>query len=62
MVDFKEAAEVIFETENKDFFRGYNYANCEFVTWFWNTVKNGDKVGTMQPEIQEIRDWIVDHK
>lgn len=62
MVDFEEAAEVVFETENKDFFRGYNYANVEFIVWFWRTVKEGDKVGSMQPEIQEIRDWIIEHR
>lgn len=61
-MNVEEAMKVIFETENKDFFRGYNYATVHFVYWFWKTVKNGDKVGSMIPEIQEIRDWIIDHR
>lgn len=61
-MDYEEAKNVIFESETKDFFKGYNYANCEFIVWFWDTVKNGDKIGSMNPDIQKIRDWIIDHR
>ena len=47
---------------NKDNFVGYDYAVKEFTCWFWHTVKEGKKVGRMQPEIEKIRDWIIDHR
>jgi len=61
-MDINEAIKVIFETENEDFFRGYNYANVEFVTWFWDIVNGKRCDGAMQPEIQKVRDWIINHR
>ncbi len=61
-MNIKEASKVIFEAENEDFFRGYNYANVQFVGWFWDVVNGKRCSGAMQPEIQEVRDWIITHK
>jgi hypothetical protein len=47
---------------NHDNFVGYDYAVKEFIYWFWHTVNEGKKAGCMQPEIEKIRNWIIDHR
>lgn len=35
-MDFEEASKVVFETESKNFYRGYNYGNVEFYRWCYD--------------------------
>ena len=50
--------------ENKDWGNGYDFAFKEFTWWFRKIVEDpkASKVGRMNPDIEFVRDWIVDHK